>query len=297
MAQNSDIIKNEACSTAVEKPAKKRKKVIALAASAAAACIALLVVLITVLIPSGKYHSAMELYDAGKYQDAYKMFSGISYKDSKDRASECLFIVQKPALSGVKTGDTIKFGAYEQDNNRSDGKEEIEWIVLDVEGNQALVISKYALDCKKYHSPYVDVTWDKCSLRKWLNDDFLNAAFGAKHQELIPSVSVSPDTDLEYGTDPGSAVNDQVFLLSLTEEEQYFTSDDARTCSATAYAKDKGAYTNGSEDNCWWWLRSPGYYQNDAAYIDTDGSVRDLGYRVNNDKACVRPAMWIKLGH
>ena len=43
----------------------------------------------------------------------------------------------------------------------------------------------------------------------------------------------------------------------------------------------------------WWWLRSPGYFQDIAADVSTDGSVLYLGYAVNNDSDCVRPAFVI----
>ena len=39
--------------------------------------------------------------------------------------------------ASVSVGDTIFFGEYEQDNNLSNGKEEIEWIVLAKENNKA----------------------------------------------------------------------------------------------------------------------------------------------------------------
>lgn len=53
-------------------------------------------------------------------------------------------------LKSLKVGDTFTFGHYEQDNNSSNGKEPIEWLVLDRKGNEVLVISKYCLDSKPY---------------------------------------------------------------------------------------------------------------------------------------------------
>ena len=287
---------------AAEKAAKKRKKTFAIGTPIVAACIAFVIVLTTVLIiPSGKYKAAMELYNAGNYQDAYTAFNEASYKDSKDKASECLFLVQKSNLSGIKKGDTIKFGFYEQDNNTTNGKEEIEWIVLNVEGSKALVISKYALDFQQYNTSCTDVTWESCSLRKWMNNTFINEAFGSKHQELIPSVSVSADKNPNHSTNPGNATNDKVFLLSITEAEKYFTTDESRKCAPTAYAKAQGAYTSdgyktaSGEATCWWWLRSPGSNQNYAACVYYGGSVTYYGHYVNYDNDCVRPALWINL--
>ncbi len=286
---------------AAEKAAKKRKKAFAIGTPIVAACIAFLIVLTTVIIPSGKYNSAMELYNAGKYQDAYTAFNEVSYKDSKDKASECLFLVQKSNLTDIKKGDTVKFGLYEQDNNTTNGKEEIEWIVLNVEDNKALVISKYALDCQQYNTSHTDVTWESCSLRKWMNNTFINEAFGSQHQEMILDTNVSADKNPNYSTNPGNATTDKVFLLSITEAEKYFTTMEARKCAPTAYAKAKGAYTSdivktaSGEAMCCWWLRSPGNNQYFAAYVNYFGSVDYIGDYVDDAYVCVRPALWINL--
>jgi len=276
---------------AAEKAAKKRKKIIAITTPIVVAYIAFLIVLTTVIIPSGKYNSAMELYNAQKYEDAYKAFNSLNYKDSADKAAECLFLKQKAGLTNVNVGSTIKFGFYEQDNNTSNGKEEIEWKVLAVDGNKALVISQYALDCQKYNSTYTDTTWEKCSLRTWLNGTFYNAAFGSDYQKMIASSTVTADKNPSYSTSPGNNTTDKVFLLSITEVYKYFSSESARQCQGTAYCYAQGAY-KASNGNCWWWLRSPGNNSNNAANVNNDGSVNNNGNNVNNDNDAVRPALF-----
>ncbi len=42
---------------------------------------------------------------------------------------------------------------------------------------------------------------------------------------------------------------------------------------------------------CWWWLRSPGNNQNNAANVNNDGDVNENGNNVNNDNNAVRPAL------
>ena len=256
-----------------------------------------------------EYEHAVSLMAAEKFDEAIAIFETLDgYKNSEDNISKCFFGKQKSDLSGITKGNTIKFGFYEQDNDTSNGKEEIEWQVLDVKDGKALVISKYALDCQKYNSTYTDVTWESCSLRAWLNDDFLNEAFGSKHQELIPSVSVSADKNPECRTNPGNATTDKVFLLSIPEAEKYFATDQGGKCVPTAYAKAQGAFTgdnynigNGcyctedGETTCWWWLRSPGDTRYTAAYVYLSGSVYSFGCNVIYDNFCVRPAMWISL--
>ena len=75
--------------------------------------------------------------------------------------------------------DTIKCGKYEQDNNLENGPEPIEWIDLDYDDqeNKSLLLSKYGLDASQYHADGGEITWEGCSLRNWLNWDFLNDAF------------------------------------------------------------------------------------------------------------------------
>ena len=159
---------------------------------------------------------------------------------------------------------------------------------------KALVISKYALDCKQYNTNYTDVTWEDCTLRRWLNNDFINAAFSAEEKAMIPTVTVSADKNPNYSTNPGNATQDQVFLLSITEANKYFSSDSARQCEPTDYAVANGALESDS-GNCWWWLRSPGDSQDCAARVLYVGDVREYGYYVDNDSTAVRPALWIDL--
>ena len=77
------------------------------------------------------------------------------------------------------------FGEYEQDYNLVNGKEPIEWIILDVQEDRCLLISRYALDAKRYNSEIEDVTWATCTLRSWLNSTFLNDAFNSEQQKDI----------------------------------------------------------------------------------------------------------------
>ena len=91
----------------------------------------------------------------------------------------------KKKFKNLSIGDTVTFGKYEQDiTYAQDGKEDIEWTVLDIQGDSYLLISKYGLDAKPFNFQQEEdsenpnyVTWETCSLREWLNNDFLNMAF------------------------------------------------------------------------------------------------------------------------
>ena len=291
---------------AAEKAAKKRKKAFAIGTPIVAACIAFLIVLTTVIIPNSKYNAAVALMNNKKYDEAITAFEAMDgYKDSENQLENCYigkYGEEKwNKIKNIKVGDTYTFGAYEQDNSTSNGKEAIEWTVLDKDGMSLLLISKQALDCQQYNTSYTDVTWESCSLRKWMNGTFLNKAFNAEEQAQIQNTTVSADKNPEYNTNPGNATTDKVFLLSINEVEKYFNSDEARKCAPTAYAKAQGAYTSDSYKTasgaatCRWWLRSPGSHQNNAAYVNSYGSVYYTGYPVNDGTDAVRPALWINL--
>ena len=247
-------------------------------------------------ILDGKYNDAITLMDAGNIVEAYEALVALDgYKDSADKANSIYDKYKVEKLKVAKVGDYVFFGAYEQDNNTSNGKEDVEWLVLEIKDGKALVISKYALDGKPYNPSYTDVTWETCTLRKWLNNDFLGAAFSAEEKAMIPTVMVSADKNPAYSTNPGNATQDQVFLLSITEANTYFSSDSARQCKPTKYAVANGVSESNSRNCCRWWLRSPGYFQNLAATVSTGGDVPEGGSQVSNDSNAVRPALWINL--
>ena len=248
------------------------------------------------------YNAALELMEAGKYEEAYEAFIALGdYKDSAEKAKSIYEQSIQVRLKTAEVGDVVVFGTYEQDDDRSNGKEDIEWQVLAKEDNRVLVISKYALDCQPYNTSHEDVTWESCTLRTLLNEIFLNAAFSTEEQAAIAETKVTADKNPNFDTDPGNDTTDKVFLLSIDEANEYFASDSARMCAPTDYAQWRGAWTNDSyktasgEATCSWWLRSPCDRQDIAADVGNDGSVHFyFGSFVDLDDA-VRPALWINL--
>lgn len=194
----------------------------------------------------------------------------------------------------ITVGSTIYFGKYEQDNNNSNGMEAIAWHVLQREGDKALLISEQNLDAQPYNMSNMSVTWETCTLRKWLNSNFVNSAFTHEERKSILTIVVQNDDHPEYHTDGGRDTRDMVFLLSIEEAENLFSREDNRVAKSTAYAEAQGAYTRNSGAG-WWWLRSPGYNQGFAAYVSEGGSVTQSGLRISTAVGAVRPALWLDL--
>ena len=312
--------------------AKKKKKIAIFITSAVAVCTALALLCVYVIIPAIRYNMAVTAVENKNYDEAIAIFEELGdYSDSADKipetkykkAEQCesdqnyemavqIFVelddysdsknrvadIIKEHPTAATVGSIIKFGKYEQDNDTSNGKEDIEWLVLAKENSNVLLISKKALDCKPYHSSYGNTTWEECSLRRWLNDTFVNEAFTTEEQEKILTTNVTADANPDYDTDAGNDTEDKVFLLSIEEANRYFKYDSERQCVSTEYAKANGAYTYEIDgaSNCFWWLRSQGGYSNkSASVVNSDGTVSKYGNAVDDNRDCVRPAMWISL--
>lgn len=236
------------------------------------------------------YNKALQLMKDKEYDEAIAIFTELEdYKDSEEQVCQC----EISALKTAKVGDYVYFGLYEQDNDTTNGKENIEWLVLENKNNKLLIISKYALDCQPYNKVLKSVTWETCSLRKWLNNEFINEAFSKKEQKYIPTVTVPAHKNPKYDTDPGKATKDKVFLLSAVEAEKYFSSDSERQCMTTNHVDANGAYVD-SNGYSYWLLRSPGIYSSYCCIVDYDGYVIH-GYGVNRSYYGIRPALWINI--
>lgn len=194
----------------------------------------------------------------------------------------------------VEPGAYLTLGECEQDDIAVDGMEDIEWRVLKVRDGMALVVSRYGLTFLPYHEVDEPITWEHCTLRQWLNGDFLNTVFTEEEAALIPTVTVQPDAWPEFGTDPGDPTQDRIFLLSVSEATRYFSDDMDRRCIATETAETETTQHSGNVGAFDWWLRTPGEQQNKVLTVGAGGSIPRFGDPIHNSQRyVVRPAMWI----
>ena len=223
----------------------------------------------------------------------------------------------------ISVGDIVTFGHYEQDNDTDNGKEPIEWRVLDInEEGQLLLLSDKALDVGPYNTTEITITWEKSTIRSWLNgyeasyntigkdytaENFIDAAFTAEEKAKILTSNVPAHKNPKYRTSPGNPTTDKIFLLSVVEAQTYFATDAERKADATRYAVKKGAYVIGSETGKYsidgtcsevhclshWWLRSPGESVYSAVEVIDNGSIRFIGYKVQYLHNAVRPALLV----
>ncbi|MGN0995778.1 MAG: DUF6273 domain-containing protein [Candidatus Ventricola sp.] len=190
-------------------------------------------------------------------------------------------------------GSMVTYGRYEQDNDKTNGQEPIEWRVLQIEDGVALLVSRYALDAQPYNETPAVASWIKSTMRTWLNDMFYNAAFTAEEKQSIVTREIVNRKEKNTA--------DPVFLLSTDEAKRLFSSHADRQVEATAYAIAQGAYMSEKyTDKATWWCRTTSWEtKTHAAYVAASGGVMTCGGksfgRVENDVLVVRPAIYVSL--
>ena len=195
-------------------------------------------------------------------------------------------------------GDHICYGNYPQSGS---SPEPIQWQVLAVKDDKALLISDMLLDSQPYNLRKTSVTWENCYLRGWLNDDFLNTAFTSDERQRIAEVTNSNPKNPKYGTAGGSATTDRIFCLSIDEFQNYCDHGVQTKGVPTQYAMDQGCwitdkYSSGSiKYTGWWWLRSSGDDTDRAAGVNARGVLDRSGYDIEQKTGSVRPSFWLIL--
>ena len=202
----------------------------------------------------------------------------------------------------LQKGDIICFGRYLQKQDPSAAAEPIEWIVLETDGKSAKLLSRYGLTAKPYNEDgYWPVTWESCTLRAWLNSEFLKAAFTEEEQQRLAAVTV--EAEVFWVVTETHDTLDKVFILTDEEVEKYFVTNGERICIPTEKAISEGVYHGQNRGSgCWWLLRTPRISMPAFVYVvDTDGSFDEDGFPADafreNDKdnSAVRPAVRLRL--
>ena len=159
------------------------------------------------------------------------------------------------------------------------GKNGRAWRILEIdqEENRILLISEEAVCKKPYHEADESCTWKTCSLRKWLNTEFLESEFSEEEAEAICLTHLPKPESYYNNTDGGEPVDDKLFLLN--SNEYFYTM--CRTSIEMNYTGD-------------WWTRSPGKNRRFVAFIP------HIGYPFGHVARCtkvleVRPAFMLNM--
>lgn len=244
-----------------------------------------------------KYLQAMEYYENKEYEKAYRMLIAMPhYNKASDflKSDEKMISISKREQwisSKWGKGQIIELGKYEQDHNITNGSETIQWIVLQVLGNNIVIaMSKNALLTSVYNNDNTTISWKDSSLRNYLNRYFITQAFNSKERNAI--VSVNLDTD-------GETTTDQVFLLSTEDFRNNLAYDELRYCIPTKHAESEHGRNFieqlTDERKGEWWLRSSSFSNGQCllSYVGINGTISTSEAK---EKHYVRPVICIDLG-
>ena len=177
--------------------------------------------------------------DYMKLVESFKEFG--DFQDAPAKVIECQQAVKESEIREhkeyleqirvAKPGDVIRFGSYE-------------WGVIEINGNKKKLLSKKGVAKMPYHEPGGVITWEKCTLRKWLNEEFYNQFSDEEKQMIILTHNINWDVLLgwydpskdyfdikDYVRNGGPETDDYIYLLSagearITYEAKYMGLDD-----------------------------------------------------------------------
>lgn len=214
------------------------------------------------------YDQAKERYmhyaSTDDLREAKRQFEALGdYRSAAQYAEKC------DTLLAYAVGSEVTLGHY-------DGRP-IRWRVVDQRGKMRLLLAEEIVTRRPYHYTVEDATWQTCTLRKWLNDEFLHTAFDKREQLRIVPSRVRNLRNRKWYSNGGMDTMDKVHIPSMEEIEQYMPEQAQRAGDG------------------WWWLRAPGSNGFSAVAVYDDGSIYDIGIHINYEEGGVRPAVWVLL--
>jgi hypothetical protein len=176
-----------------------------------------------------------------------------------------------------------------------------DWRALEMRDGMVLMITNTAIENNKmYHEANMDITWEHSDIRQYLNNEFYNG-FTPNEKARIADTLVQNNDNPWYGTWGGNDTIDKVFLLSIEEVVRYFgdsgqlwsrpwehdwiINDEFNWSRITGHIFNPGGAS-------YWWLRSPGYNSQFAAFVDFEGQIWVSG-NVTESYESIRPALWV----
>lgn len=140
---------------------------------------------------------------------------------------------------------------------------------------------------------FKDTTWDTSNLRVWLNNDFYNTAFANVNKGLIAATSVANTMNPKTTTRGGADTWDNVFLLSVSEVENYRQVLDNNNMFRPTYSGYANRIKPASHQGEWW-SRTLGTSKKEMAFVESTGDINYNGAACDLLAPGVRPAIWIR---
>lgn len=176
----------------------------------------------------------------------------------------------------VTQGDIVRLGKWND--------KDLIWKVVDEDECKFMLMSIYGLPNMRFHDVRIDaVTWEMCSLRQYLNQEFFDQSFSKEEKCRI--VEVENIDYMASETETVVKTYDKVYIPSLDEIEHFGIETKDLVCRSI----ENNAVT------CEWWLRTMGKSGKSAKVVDKNGdSERHKRLVYGIPKVGVRPVIWVK---
>lgn len=244
----------------------------------------------------GRYTRASFYEKIGNHKKAYLIFKNLKdYKDSEDRSLENRYLyaencANKHRLKEAKD-EYRALGDYKDSHLRLTDVElaniresevgtevlygECRWLILEKEDPNVFLVKSLPVNGVAYNdSSKKKVSWKNCTLRKYLNHQFMEENFCEEAANHIITTTVEVPKRENKPTETQHITMDQLFLLNAEQAEQYQD-------ILSNYLRD-------------WWLINPGANKNTAQFVSY-GKLMKYGYDMSDRNIYIRPAMWISL--
>lgn len=233
--------------------------------------------------------------------------------------------VNSPRVTDTtSTWDCVYFGEYWYNDTNGDGyvgledkKEKIRWRILNVcdingdgKNDEALLVATKLVDYLPFSNydgacHFFETTWEKCSLRNWLNNDFYNAAFTKKERLCIKERGIVTKSNT-YEGQKTEETKDKVFLLSSNEIqemnygfEKFYTLTE-HTSNGYVFEHEISQLLVfeddvKSEDIRYWWLRSNPERGGAIDVVDSNGYYHKESISYDQEWVGVRPVIYVDI--
>ena len=232
----------------------------------------------------------------------YGALGSAAYAYAMKHGNEFLDMAQADTEHAIAIGAVVSMGKWKN--------KKIEWMVLEVSGNSALLLSQKSVAYRPFMKENIEsAEWEKSDVRQWLNNDFFESAFTAKEQKsILTTIVKSNQKDGIQGYSLGGEdTRDRLFLLSEEEVNHYFATKEAKKagCMDESFAKDYIRTHRQDKYYYGWWLRTPGIRDEPVDYyaykinenpMDYEGmtiveKLRESGY-TDGEIAAIAPNYW-----
>ena len=256
--------------------------------------------------------------------NCFILFSNAYSNAVIDRIKQMTPVTSYPISTSIENMDTVTFGNYynKMDEYGIYNKEPIEWILVNRDDKNALLMSKYILDSKPFNDKkpnfsggkyvsrtgdYLSCDWKHSSLREWMNDFLYNEMFNEIEKTVINIGYLDDTYIIDYSKYEvlGNRNEDRIFLLNEKELFHYFGKNKTgaeyviKSTKGTDYAINrKNLKVNSSYDwsngNSGYMLRPTGELDNKTVTIQGNGSYRRV-VDISESGHGVRPCIFVKL--